>query len=270
MSNYTKETLVNLSNNSGEITNNFYTNENDLISIDHRNGYNLPNQNAPLMAGYGYYTKNTSDIYKSTNLSCSNYYMTHNQNNFYQKENESNSSYLMARNKSFPVPSTLTNGNHRKVANDSLYASSQNFNTNISVDERFQRKENNEKNPNIQLNHSFNSESSESPTSSSSNEPLHISPNNISNKYDLANPSLSSKEQYNFLVAPNNSKSIYQEKTSPSDNNDCDLDENQINQANKRPRSTFPFGKCKVCTDKATGIHYGKATCEGCKVSRIK
>ena len=34
MSNYTKENLVNLSNNSGEITNNFYTNDNDLI--DHR------------------------------------------------------------------------------------------------------------------------------------------------------------------------------------------------------------------------------------------
>ena len=33
-----------------------------------------------------------------------------------------------------------------------------------------------------------------------------------------------------------------------------------------RQQSTFPFGKCKVCTDKATGIHYGIATCEGCKV----
>ena len=34
----------------------------------------------------------------------------------------------------------------------------------------------------------------------------------------------------------------------------------------RKPKSTFPFGKCKVCTDKATGIHYGIATCEGCKV----
>ena len=35
----------------------------------------------------------------------------------------------------------------------------------------------------------------------------------------------------------------------------------------KKPKSTFPFGKCKVCDDKATGVHYGISTCEGCKVS---
>jgi hypothetical protein len=25
------------------------------------------------------------------------------------------------------------------------------------------------------------------------------------------------------------------------------------------------FGKCKVCNDDSTGIHYGVSTCEGCK-----
>ncbi|CAF1244366.1 unnamed protein product, partial [Adineta steineri] len=30
-------------------------------------------------------------------------------------------------------------------------------------------------------------------------------------------------------------------------------------------RRPFPFGQCRVCTDKATGAHYGVPTCEGCK-----
>jgi hypothetical protein len=28
------------------------------------------------------------------------------------------------------------------------------------------------------------------------------------------------------------------------------------------------FGSSRVCSDSATGIHYGIATCEGCKVSK--
>lgn len=33
----------------------------------------------------------------------------------------------------------------------------------------------------------------------------------------------------------------------------------------KSKPSSFNFGKCKVCKDKATGIHYGIPSCEGCK-----
>lgn len=27
------------------------------------------------------------------------------------------------------------------------------------------------------------------------------------------------------------------------------------------------FGDCRICDEKSTGIHYGTATCEGCKVN---
>lgn len=40
----------------------------------------------------------------------------------------------------------------------------------------------------------------------------------------------------------------------------------ESNTSNEAPRIVFSFGKCKICDDIATGIHYGIATCEGCKV----
>nr|ASL70506.1 nuclear receptor [Brachionus rotundiformis] len=39
----------------------------------------------------------------------------------------------------------------------------------------------------------------------------------------------------------------------------------QDSDTEKKTKPLFNFGKCKVCKDKATGIHYGVASCEGCK-----
>lgn len=40
---------------------------------------------------------------------------------------------------------------------------------------------------------------------------------------------------------------------------------NESSNSSETPRLQFSFGKCKICDDTATGIHYGIATCEGCK-----
>ena len=39
-----------------------------------------------------------------------------------------------------------------------------------------------------------------------------------------------------------------------------------VNKESKKSHEKFDFGRCKICKDKATGIHYGIPSCEGCKV----
>ena len=41
---------------------------------------------------------------------------------------------------------------------------------------------------------------------------------------------------------------------------------NKKRTENGKYEAKFQFGKCRICSDEATGIHYGVCTCEGCKV----
>jgi hypothetical protein len=36
-----------------------------------------------------------------------------------------------------------------------------------------------------------------------------------------------------------------------------------------KDKNSNVFGKCRICYDKASGIHYRVATCEGCKVLKL-
>ena len=39
-----------------------------------------------------------------------------------------------------------------------------------------------------------------------------------------------------------------------------------LNKESNKSHEKFDFGRCKICKDKAKGIHYGIPSCEGCKV----
>ena len=64
--------------------------------------------------------------------------------------------------------------------------------------------------------------------------------------------------------AQNDSNRISADSPTSSNSSEGALANDNLTQSSKIP---FTFGKCKICSDKATGIHYGIATCEGCKVS---
>ena len=55
-----------------------------------------------------------------------------------------------------------------------------------------------------------------------------------------------------------NSREVYNK----SNQNGYYVNEEETNKSHEK----FDFGRCKICKDKATGIHYGIPSCEGCKV----
>jgi hypothetical protein len=117
-----------------------------------------------------------------------------------------------------------------------------------------------------------------SPVSSSSSTLSPTNAHNLTNLILNQNSVQSTNKTNNYLNQCGIEPPNYQSFNMNSSNNDyfpirhfniSNNDENALlnsSQSNKRPKSTFPFGKCKVCSDKATGVHYGIATCEGCKV----
>ena len=59
--------------------------------------------------------------------------------------------------------------------------------------------------------------------------------------------------------------SLNKEKNDSDESSFKTIDKKEPNVEN----SFSYFGKCKICKDLATGIHYGVASCEGCKVNII-
>lgn len=84
-------------------------------------------------------------------------------------------------------------------------------------------------------------------------------------------------DEYNFSNNDSDSVEIILIDSNESSNHEINIFENSTTKSvsssseitlkeKKSPEIPFNFGNCKICNDKASGIHYGLATCEGCKV----
>ena len=54
-------------------------------------------------------------------------------------------------------------------------------------------------------------------------------------------------------------------------NNENKEEKHEANKSHKPSRKLDKeqFGDCRICENKANGIHYGVASCEGCKVNKL-
>ena len=103
--------------------------------------------------------------------------------------------------------------------------------------------------------------------SNASSDEVHVSNKSTSS---LSSDSLSSPKESNEVNTSTEAADGLHKKFNvynDVNNNSFNIADKNLSAMIKRPKSTYPFGKCNVCSDKATGIHYGIATCEGCKVN---
>nr|ASL70537.1 nuclear receptor [Brachionus calyciflorus] len=90
--------------------------------------------------------------------------------------------------------------------------------------------------------------------------------NALSKEVILFKPNTLNNGPNSFPNTPTNPSSNNNQFPSQNSNSSSGSNPGDLSLQNRlRKKSTFPFGKCKVCNDKATGVHYGISTCEGCK-----
>ena len=221
------------------------------VAVSERTGASILQNNAKISSDFN--RNNNKYFYKFNehNLHQQNYYFNNNQNNDYINNKNNNSinsnndvSYTqsyMNKNNSHGLYQNLIE--NKLKANLGLFNSSQ---SGTNLDSSLVSSS--------PINLTVSSISNGSNDSSSPIKPFFSTP--AASKDNSANVACFS----DFAATKENEMNSNKEKIS-NDNTES------LSLTPKKSKSTFPFGKCKVCHDKATGIHYGIATCEGCKVN---